>query len=254
MIGVKTNSTLRVAALYPDQLNIYADRGNLIFLRMRCEWRGIAFRYVESGPGDSLDPTSFDLLYIGGGQDSDQALIAEDLRDRKRRGLVEALADGAALLAVCGGYQLLGHRCELDDRVVEGLGICDLETRREDAPRLIGNVAIEAAGPDGRKMLLAGFENHAGRTYLGPGAEALGRVLEGNGNNGRDHTEGVRAGRSIGTYLHGPLLPKNAALADWLISQALARGSSDPVPLEPLSDSLEDAAHQSALRSAGVRA
>jgi len=241
---------LTVAALYPERMNIYADRGNLIFLRRRCEWRGIEFRLLESGPGEPLDPRSVDLIYVGGGQDSDQASIAKDMLETKRSGLVEALSDGAALLAVCGGYQLLGHRCELDDRIVGGLGICDFETRREDGPRLIGNVAIEADGFDGAPLTLAGFENHAGRTYLGSEANPLGKVLEGFGNNGKDQTEGVRDGRLIGTYLHGPLLPKNAAVADWLVSQALARTSGDPVALEPLPDALEDAAHESALRAA----
>lgn len=251
MRPAKTDQILQVGALYPEQLNIYADRGNLIFLRRRCEWRGIEFRLLDFGPGEPFDPRSVDLVYVGGGQDSDQASIAEDMLETKRAGLVEALGDGAALLAVCGGYQLLGHRCELEDRIVDGLGICDLETRREGGPRLIGNVAIEADGLDDAPLILAGFENHAGRTYLGPGAKPLGRVLDGHGNNGRDQTEGVRDGRLIGTYLHGPLLPKNAVLADWLISQALGRSSGDPVALEPLPDALESAAHESALRAAG---
>src|SRR5438093_2412279 len=163
---------LRVAALYPEQMNIYADRGNIIFLRRRCEWRGIAFSYTAAGPGDPLDPAAHDLIYIGGGQDRDQRIVARDMVSTKGDGLAQAVDGGAVVLAVCGGYQLLGHSYQLGDERIEGLGLADLETVREPGPRLIGNVAIEAdlgAGP----QLIAGFENHGGRTYLGTGAEPL---------------------------------------------------------------------------------
>jgi CobQ-like glutamine amidotransferase family enzyme len=154
--------------------------------------------------------------------------------------------DGAALLAVCGGYQLLGHRYQLGDRSITGLGIADLETVREPGPRLIGNVSIEVDLGQG-PIVLAGFENHGGRTHLGAGEQPLGRVLKGFGNNGRDRYEGVRRGNTLGTYLHGPLLPKNVWLADRLIELALG------MELEPLADdSLEEAAHRSAMRAAGV--
>lgn len=242
--------TLRVCALYPDLMNIYADRGNLLVLRRRCEWRGIRFELTASGLGAPLDPDAADLLYIGGGQDRDQERCALDLAEVKRDGLHAAVARGAALLAVCGGYQLLGRSYELGDRTLPGVGLVDLRTVRGDGSRLIGNVAIEVdlGPPAGGPRVLAGFENHGGRTYLGPGARPLGRVLRGHGNNGSDGFEGVRDGNVIGTYLHGPLLPKNAWLADWLIARALGRDE----PLPPLDDALETAAHVEARRAAGA--
>jgi CobQ-like glutamine amidotransferase family enzyme len=242
-------SELRLCALYPEQMNIYADRGNIVLLRRRCEWRGIGFAYAAAGPGDAVDPTAYDLFYMGGGQDRDQKIVAEDLLRTKRDALAAAAADGAAMLAVCGGYQLLGHGYQLGEERIEGLGLADLETVRESGPRLIGNVEIEVdlgTGP----MRLAGFENHGGRTYLGPDATPLGRVIRGFGNNGKDGHEGVRRDNVIGTYLHGPLLPKNAWLADRLIRLALARREGSEPELAPLDDSLEDAAHESAHRAA----
>jgi CobQ-like glutamine amidotransferase family enzyme len=240
---------LRLLALYPEQMNIYADRGNIIFLQRRCEWRGIGLSYASAGPGESFDPASHDLLYIGGGQDRDQVLVAEDMRSSKRDAIASAVEDGAALLAVCGGYQLLGHSYQLGGQTIPGLGIADLETVRSEGPRLIGNVSIETAISDDVGVL-AGFENHGGRTHLGPDAEPLGRVLHGHGNNGEDGLEGVRRLNLIGTYLHGPLLPKNAPLADHLIEQALERRAGRPVELEPLPDELERASHQGARRAA----
>jgi len=240
---------LRLLALYPEQMNIYADRGNIIFLRRRCEWRGIPFRYAASGPGEGLDPAAHDLIYIGGGQDRDQVLVAEDMLRTKRDAIAAAVEDGAVLLAVCGGYQLLGHRYQLGDRSIPGLGIADLETVREPGPRLIGNVDIEVDLGQGPRIL-AGFENHGGRTYLGPDAEPLGRVLHGHGNNGHDRLEGVKRLNLIGTYLHGPLLPKNARLADHLIAHAIERLTGARPELEPLGDELEAAAHHSARQAA----
>ncbi|MFL5906000.1 MAG: type 1 glutamine amidotransferase [Solirubrobacterales bacterium] len=240
---------VRVLALYPEQMNIYADRGNILFLQRRSEWRGIPFRYTAAGPGEGFDPGEHDLIYIGGGQDRDQVLVAEDMLGSKREAISSAVEDGTAMLAVCGGYQLLGHRYELGDRSVPGLGIADLETVRVPGPRLIGNVDIEV-DLDGGPRVLAGFENHGGRTHLGPGAEPLGRVLHGHGNNGRDGQEGVKRLNLIGTYLHGPLLPKNAWLADHLIALAVERRSGSRPTLEPLDDELEAAAHAAALRAA----
>jgi lipid II isoglutaminyl synthase (glutamine-hydrolysing) len=245
----RTPPELRLLALYPEQMNIYADRGNILFLQRRCEWREIGFRYAASGPGDGLDPGEHDLIYIGGGQDRDQVLVAEDMLRTKREAIASAVNDGAALLAVCGGYQLLGHRYELGEESIPGLGIADLETVREPGPRLIGNVAIETDLGDGPRVL-AGFENHGGRTVLGPDAEPLGRVLHGHGNNGRDGHEGVKRLNLIGTYLHGPLLPKNAWLADRLIALAIERRTGSLPELEPLGDELEIAAHAGALRAA----
>jgi len=240
---------LRLLALYPEQMNIYADRGNMIFLQRRCEWRGIPFEYAAAGPGEGFDPGAHDLLYIGGGQDRDQVLVAEDMHRTKRDAIAGAVEDGAAVLAVCGGYQLLGHRYQLGEQAVPGLGVADLETVREPGPRLIGNVSIEV-DLGGDQRVLAGSENHGGRTYLGPEAEPLGRVVHGRGNNGRDGYEGVKRLNLVGTYLHGPLLPKNAWLADHLISLALERRTGSRPELEPLGDELEAAAHATALRAA----
>jgi lipid II isoglutaminyl synthase (glutamine-hydrolysing) len=242
---------LRLLALYPEQMNIYADRGNMIFLQRRCEWRGIPLRYAAAGPGDGFDPSDHDLIYIGGGQDRDQVLVAEDMLRTKRDAIASAVEDGAALLAVCGGYQLLGHRYQLGEESIPGLGVADLETVRDPGPRLIGNVSIEVDLGEG-PLVLAGFENHGGRTHLGPDAVPLGRVLHGHGNNDRDSYEGVKRLNLIGTYLHGPLLPKNAWLADHLIALAIERRTGSRPELEPLSDELERASHESALRAADV--
>jgi lipid II isoglutaminyl synthase (glutamine-hydrolysing) len=240
--------TLRVCALYPDVMNIYADRGNMLMLERRCRWRGIGFELTSAGMREPIDPDAHDLFYLGGGQDRDQRLCALDLVQTKRDALHAAADRGALILGVCGGYQLLGHRYALADEVIPGLGLVDLETIRSDGPRLIGNVAIEVdLDGDGRRRVLAGFENHAGRTHLGIGEQALGRVLKGHGNTGASGLEGVRSGGVIGTYLHGPLLPKNAWFADWLIGAALGIDA-----LEPLDDAFEDAAHAEARRAAGV--
>jgi CobQ-like glutamine amidotransferase family enzyme len=240
------SQTLRVCALYPELMNIYADRGNLMLLQHRCEWRGIGFELLASGLGDRLDPHAADLFYIGGGQDRDQLLVAADMEQTKRGGLHAAVEQGAVVLAVCGGYQLLGESYRVGDRELPGVGLVDLHTSREPGPRLIGNCAIEVDLGDGPKVL-AGFENHGGRTYLGPEEQPLGKVLKGHGNNGRDGFEGVRRGTVFGTYLHGPLLPKNAWLADRLTAMALGLDG-----LDPLDDAMEDAAHAAARRAAGL--
>src|SRR5213592_314852 len=145
----KGDLRLRLLALYPEQMNIYADRGNILFLRRRCEWRGIGFSYAAAGPGESMDPAAHDLIYVGGGQDRDQRIVAEDMLATKRRALVEAVEGGAVVLAVCGGYQLLGHGYQLGDERIPGLGLADLETLREPGPRLIGNIEIEVDLGDG---------------------------------------------------------------------------------------------------------
>ncbi len=239
-------ASLRVCALYPDLMNIYADRGNLLMLERRCRWRGLGFTLSASGLGDALDADGADLFYIGGGQDRDQRLCARDLAEVKRDALHAAARRGAVILAVCGGYQLLGDSYELGAETLPGAGLVDLRTVRSDGPRLVGNAAIEVELEPGQRRILAGFENHAGRTVLGD-APPLGRLLAGHGNNGRDGAEGVRAGTVIGTYLHGPLLPKNAWFADWLIRTALGLQE-----LSALDDRLEDAAHAEARRAAGV--
>ncbi|HEX8207886.1 MAG TPA: glutamine amidotransferase [Solirubrobacteraceae bacterium] len=242
------DATLRICALYPDLMNIYADRGNLLLLERRCAWRGIGFEVTAAGLGDTIDPGAHDLFYLGGGQDRDQRLCAHDLVETKREALHEAAHHGKLVLGVCGGYQLLGHWYEMGDERIPGIGLVDVHTfRAEDGERLIGNVAIEVdLDGDGSTRVLAGFENHGGRTHLDQ-EHALGRVLKGHGNDGSSGYEGVRNGSVIGTYLHGPLLPKNAWFADWLI--ATATGAEQ---LAPLDDRFEDAAHASARRAAGV--
>jgi lipid II isoglutaminyl synthase (glutamine-hydrolysing) len=245
-----SETTVRVLWLYPDHMNIYADRGNIAVLERRSRWRGLGFELAAAGPGDRIDPDAHDLLYMGGGQDRDQALVARDLVETKRDAIARAVDQGAALLAVCGGYQLLGHSYDLPDgESLPGLGLVDLRTVREPGERLIGNVVIEADLGDGPRQM-AGFENHGGRTYLGDGERPLGTVVSGFGNNGKDRREGVRRGRLIGTYLHGPLLPKNAWLADQLIEWALEARLGTAPDLTPLDDRLENLAHESAIRAA----
>jgi CobQ-like glutamine amidotransferase family enzyme len=241
--------TLRICALYPDLMNIYADRGNLLLLERRCAWRGIGFEVTAAGLGEAVDPEAHDLFYLGGGQDRDQLLCAQDLVETKRTALHEAAAAGKVVLGVCGGYQLLGHAYAFGDEEVPGVGLVDLRTvRSESGPRLIGNVAIEVDLPGGSgPRVLAGFENHGGRTHLGAGEQPLGRVLRGHGNTGASGFEGVIRDGVIGTYLHGPLLPKNAWFADWLVQRALGLSA-----LGALDDALEDAAHAAARRAAGV--
>jgi CobQ-like glutamine amidotransferase family enzyme len=243
-----TAPTLRVCALYPDLMNIYADRGNLLVLQRRCEWRGIGFALSGVGIGEPLTGSEADLFYMGGGQDRDQALCAADMLATKADGLARAADAGAVVLAVCGGYQLLGHSYQLAAETLPGIGLLDLETVRADGPRLTGNVAIEVELPGVGRRTLAGFENHGGRTRLRDGATPLGRVLKGHGNNGADGWEGARVGHVIGTYLHGPLLPKNVWFADWLIATALGL----ELPLAELDDTLERAAHADARQAAGL--
>ncbi len=251
--GSGARGTLRVCALYPDLMNIYADRGNLLVLERRCRWRGIGFELASSGLGEPLDADAHDLFYLGGGQDRDQRLCAQDLLETKRESLQRAAERDAVVLGVCGGYQLLGHSYVLGAEEIEGVGLLDVRTVRVEGPRLIGNVAIEAQLgdlPDEEDAgVLAGFENHGGRTTLGGRDGPLGRVLRGHGNDGRSGSEGARRGNTIGTYLHGPLLPKNVWFADWLIARALGLAPSELAPLE---DVLERAAHLSARRVAGV--
>jgi hypothetical protein len=237
-----STQVVRVCALYPELMNIYADRGNLLMLEQRCRWRGIDFHLSPSTLEAPLRD-EHDIYYIGGGQDSDQRLCAADLVGHKAPALRAAAARGAIVLGVCGGYQLLGHSYEIGEEHVEGVGLLDVRTVREGGPRLIGNIAVTL-----EEGVLVGFENHAGRTHLGPDQAPLGRVLSGHGNDGHSGFEGARRDNVIGTYIHGPLLPKNAWLCDWLIARALG---VEPETLAALDDALEDAAHASALRAAG---
>lgn len=248
-----SQATLRVCALYPTLMNVYADRGNLMVLRDRCRWRGIGFELCAADLGEEVDGTASHLYYLGGGQDSDQRLCADDLVTIKRPALEAAVDRGAIVLGVCGGYQLLGHSYHLGADRLPGLGLVDLETVREPGERLVGNAAVGADDLDGlaAPRLLAGFENHGGRTYLGD-VRPLGTVLQGHGNNGRDGAEGAMGGpcgNVIGTYLHGPVLPKNAWFADWLIATSLGM---EPASLEALDDAFEEAGHAAACRAAGI--
>lgn len=212
--------TLTLGHLYPDQLNLYGDRGNILTLQQRCQWRGIRLRVVELGVGDALDPDAYDMLFIGGGQDRDQAPVAQDLYEMKSIGLWAAIEDDMPVLAVCGGYQLLAHYYRpASGPDLKGLGVFDAWTvhRGARAPRCIGDIAIRWNG-----QTLVGFENHGGQTYLGT-AKPLGKVLKGFGNNAQDGTEGATYRNAFGTYLHGSLLPKNPHFADHLIELALKR-------------------------------
>ena len=237
-------STIRVGHLYPDYLNIYADRGNIAVLARRAAWRGHDLAVTAIDLADLIRPGGHDLYYIGGGQDREQLLVAGNLA-AKAEPLHEAVAGGAAMLAVCGGYQLLGRGYRgFHGEEMPGVGLLPLETVA-GTRRMIGDVLIECELDLGVRRSVAGFENHAGRTVLDPGAQPLGRVLAGFGNDGESGFEGCRSGRVIGTYLHGPLLPRNPWLADWLLAQALAhRTGGEPTELEPLPDGLETRAHE----------
>jgi CobQ-like glutamine amidotransferase family enzyme len=217
---VSARMTLTLGHLYPDQLNLYGDRGNILTLQKRCQLRGIELRVVELGIGDALAPDEYDMLFIGGGQDKEQAPVAQDLLEMKNIGLWAAIEDDMPVLAVCGGYQLLAHYYRpAEGPDMRGLGVFDAWTIHKGAkePRCTGDIAINWNG-----HTLVGFENHGGRTYLGT-AKPLGRVLRGHGNNSEDHTEGAVYRNSFGTYIHGSLLPKNPHFADHLIELALTR-------------------------------
>ena len=277
--------SLTLGHLYPDQLNLYGDRGNILTFRQRCQQRGITLRVVGLGLGDALAPDEYDMLFIGGGQDKEQAPVAQDLYEMKGIGLWAAIEDNMPVLAVCGGYQLLAHYYRpAEGPDMRGLGVFDAWTIHKGAraPRCVGDVAISW-----NDMTLVGFENHGGRTYLGT-TKPLGKVLKGNGNNAEDGTEGAIYRNTYGTYLHGSLLPKNPHFADHLLTLALQRkygdqllidveadnrieigytsnGSNGSTPatvtkkreenvdiLKPIDDSLEWEAHASLLESLGL--
>jgi CobQ-like glutamine amidotransferase family enzyme len=243
---------LLVGHLFPDYLNIYADRGNIAVLHARAAWRGYELEVRALGAGAEIQPGEHDLFYVGGGQDREQALIAPALA-ALAPALHEAFEGGAAFLAVCGGYQLLG-RFYRDQSGAEqpGVGLLPLHTIA-GSRRMIGDVLLECELEPGVRQTVAGFENHAGRTILDEGAEPLGRVVSGFGNDGQSGYEGCRVGRAIGTYLHGPLLPRNPSLADWLLAQAIAHRTGTEPELEPLADELEEQAHAVSARRAESR-
>lgn len=233
-------SHLRIAHLYPDQMNIYGDRGNILTLRQRCTWRGIGVEVDAIQPGTRTDWTRYDLAFFGGGQDSGQSLIAADFVQRQATELSAAVEDGLVMLAICGGYQLLGHYflTHIGEKL-PGVGIMDVHTVG-GTRRLIGNIVVDWTNGAGR---LIGFENHSGRTYLGSGAAPMGRVVKGFGNNGEDQTEGAVYRNVHGCYMHGSLLPKNPHFADHLIGLALERRYGAGRTLAPLDDYLERTAH-----------
>jgi CobQ-like glutamine amidotransferase family enzyme len=237
---------LRIVHLYADLMNIYGDRGNVIVMQRRAQWRGIDVSVSAVGLGQTLDWQAYDLIFVGGGQDRQQALMAADLRQTKADALAAALADDRVILAVCGGYQLLGRFYRgADGSELAGLGLFDLHTIHPGGAdaRCIGNVLVRCDW-DEHQRTLVGFENHGGRTYLGPGCAPLGRLVIGHGNNGSDGQEGGRVRNAYGTYLHGSLLPKNPWFADHLIMLALQRRYGTATTLPPLDDSLEGAAHE----------
>jgi len=239
---------IRVGHLYPDYLNIYADRGNIAVLAERARARGHELDVRAIGMGDAVPVGEIDLFYVGGGQDREQALVARDL-ETKSAPLRDSVDGGAAFLAVCGGYQLLGSFYkDVSGEELPGIGLLPLHTVAGER-RMIGDVLLEC---DWAGRTLAGFENHAGRTILSEGAEPLGRVLSGFGNDGASGFEGCRYERVYGTYLHGPLLPRNPWFADHLLADALAHAGA-PTELAPLPDELEHEAHDVSAARARAR-
>ena len=240
-----------VGWLYPDLMNIYGDRGNILTLLKRAEWRGFEARAIELGRGSHREMEQVDVFFFGGGQDREQALVYEDLLEFKQPPLEQAVKQGAQVLAVCGGYQLLGHYYQTaEGERFPGIGLIDVRTEA-GKKRFIGDVVIETQIVELLPSTLVGFENHSGRTFLGPKAKPLGKVLLGNGNNGSDGHEGAIQGGVLGTYMHGSLLPKNPHLADYLIRAALRRRGVDE--LSRLDDSVELAAHDRILQRAPRR-
>jgi CobQ-like glutamine amidotransferase family enzyme len=238
---------LRICHLYPDLLNLYGDGGNIRALENRLRWRGLGASVTPLPLGARDDLTGYDLLFIGGGQDFEQELLLADLAQGRGAALRSAIDDGVTVLAVCGGYQMLGesyqnqagHRCGF-------LGAVDFSTVAGET-RMIGNFAFRCGAESGGSVVV-GFENHSGRTRLGPGVMPLGRVLSGCGNNGADGGEGVRWKNVFGTYSHGPVLPKNPALCDAVLETALTR-KYGACTLAPLPDAEERAARAAALRA-----
>ena len=242
---------IRICHLYPKEMNIYGDRGNIAVLQKRLQWRGHSSSITPIGLGDDFTPNNFDLCYLGGGQDRDQMIVANDL-EKKSSGFLSAAMDGVVFLWVCGGIQLAGTGYTgSDGRRIPGVGILDLDTSAGD-DRLIGDLVLNAE-LEGDTCHVVGYENHVGRTFLGPDATPLGSVLEGYGNNGEDKTEGAVQRRVIGTYMHGPLLPKNPWLADRLLEWAIEHNTGQTTTLSPLDDSLENFAWEVAISRAGMK-
>ena len=235
---------LKICHLYPDLLNLYGDRGNTVCMEKRLQWRGIDCRFTEVKYGDNDPLSDYDLIFIGGGQDLEQKLLMEDLQRGKGNNIKAAAEDGKTFLAVCGGYQLLGHYYQMSDGTkCEYIGAIDVFTVAGEK-RMIGNTVCisEEAGT------IVGFENHAGKTFLSGAVKSLGTVLKGSGNNGEDGREGARYKNVFATYYHGPVLPKNPELCDLILKTALGR-KYGIFELRPLDDSAENAAKEGLLRS-----
>ena len=233
---------MTIGHLYPDLLNLYGDRGNIQCLKMRLLWRGIDAEVVEYNLGDRIDFSKMDIVLLGGGSDREQMIVCQKLQEI-RKDFVDYVEDNGVVIAVCGGYQLLGHHYNTSDGNMEGLHLVDLSTE-QGSPRLISNVVLESPL---FPYPITGFENHGGRTHLGEGVQPFGKVLFGFGNNGEDHQEGAVYKNVVGTYLHGPLLPKNPHVCDYLLRNALIRrGASGE--LEPLDDSQEREANDAIVK------
>lgn len=228
---------LTIGHLYPELLNLYGDRGNIQCMMKRSLWRGIEAETIAFGLEDSIDFSKLDIVLLGGGSDREQRIVCSRLRDI-RENFHHYVEDGGSVLAVCGGYQLLGHYYKTEEDTLEGLSLVDLYTE-QGSPRLIDNIVLE--NPD-FTLPIVGFENHGGRTYIGDN-KPFGKVVYGHGNNGEDGQEGVLYKNVVGTYLHGPLLPKNPHICDYLLSNALERKYGNGA-LEPLDDTQEIQANQ----------
>ena len=227
---------ITIGHLYPDLLNLYGDRGNIACLMQRCIWRGIEAETIEFNTGDVIDFAKLDIVLLGGGSDREQAIVCKNLLEIQSQ-FKEYVEDDGVVIAVCGGYQLLGKYYKTDDGMIEGLNLVDIYTEQEEG-RLIDNIVLESPLAD---MPVVGFENHGGRTYIN-GNQPFGKVLYGSGNDGKSGYEGVIYKNVIGTYLHGPLLPKNPQICDYLIQKALERKYGS-VQLSPLDDSQEKEAN-----------
>ena len=230
---------LNICHLYPDILNLYGDRGNIITMKRRLESRGISVNVDECSIGQPLDVDKYDIFFIGGGQDFEQEILMHDLKGEKTAELKAAIEDGVPVLAICGGYQMLGQYYKTwDGKQCDFTGALDLYTVGSEQ-RMIGNYMFTCDEADCK---IVGFENHSGKTYLGSGVKPLGKVLDGYGNNGEDGTEGARYKNVFASYSHGCLLPKNPKLADLILKLALER-KYGKVELPPLTDEFETAAH-----------
>ena len=237
---------LNICHLYPDVLNLYGDTGNILCMRQRLSWRGIPSTLTRVRVGEKLDLKDCDLLFIGGGQDFEQEVLLPDLKNGKADTIRAAIEDGICVLAICGGYQMLGQYYETYQGVrCDFVGALDLYTVGSQQ-RMIGNTVYRIRKPDGTENSIVGFENHSGKTWLGSGVKALATVEVGYGNNGEDGTEGVHDRNVFGSYSHGPLLPKNPEFCDLLLQTALERRCGK-AELEPLDDKAEQAAHESML-------